>query len=376
MNMSNLPSSLPPHYRANGPNMSLLQLITDVCDATGNEFYIYMEDATTAQIGLVDLNPAQGQATTDFEWIQNYGVNNPNVRVTDRSYGREIRIEKQKNAIFGEKIHYLTLATDLVPFFGEDNQCAPVYAKPGGTCGFKVMVNTAPLAASMRNPGVFANAGNKAIDEFDLRSNFDLWKERVLVAPNNKLSPFDVIAKQWLTANDIKKDPLTAAEATARGIDPTAYNNNRFDINANNPQGADGKLAEERYNEDIKKIFGYIESLQQTYYGKQYLAKIVEPICARRSGDIISEASSSTGGCASSEVVYSSQPTNDGGWVEGGSVMGIGDPYLGFFKQEDGRVGSFALFTVAGDTPPNTGTGTGDGTNYSPGGGNGESENP
>jgi len=288
------------------------------------------------------------------------------VRVIDSTYGREIRVEKQKALIFGEKRHYLTMATNLKPFFGEDNQCNAVTSTPGGDCGFSVLVNTAPLAASLRNPGVFLNAGNQAISEVDLRCNFDLWKERVLVGPEQNLSQFDLLAKQWMKNQEIEKNPRKAAAAL--GISQEARNRSEADAN-NNPQTADKKLAEARYNEDVKKIFGYIESLQQTYYGKQYLGELQDVIHYRRSKDIISNSSTSTGGCASSEMVYSAQPTNDGGWVEGGSVMGVGDPYLGFFRQEDGRITSFALFSVAGDTPPSTGTGDDGDSGGSPGGG-------
>jgi hypothetical protein len=366
MDLTVLPSNLPPHYRVNGPAISVLQLITDVCEATGNDFYIYMPNATTIDIGLINLNRDPALVDDEFKWIRDYGLNNNphGVRVIDRSYGREMRVEKQKTIIFGEKRHYLTMATDLKPFFGENNQCEAVTAMPGGACGFSVLVDTAPLAASLRSPGVFATAGNQTISEVDLRCNFDLWKERVLVGPEANLSEFDQTAKEWMINQQIEKSPRKTAGDM--GISQEARDTSTADRN-NNPQNADGKLAEERYNEDVKKIFGYIESLQQTYYGKQYLGKLQDVICYRRTGDIVSNASTSTGGCASSEMVYSAQPTNDGGWIDGGSVMGVSDPYLGFFKQEDGRVGSFALFSVAGDTPPSDGTG--DGSDSGGGGG-------
>ena len=368
VNLSALPSSLPEYYRANGPAISLLQIITDVCEATGNDFYVYLE-AGVVKVGLIDLK----QNPTSFNWIQNYGGD----AVTERSFGRELRVEKQKTLIFGEKIHYLNMAKELVPFFGENESCEAVTAIEGGSCGFKVLVNTAPLAASLRNPGVFAGAGDLFVSEVDLRCNYDLWEERIMRGPTENLSEFDKKAKAWFEANGVPAKPADGFNAAERGIKPESANSAVGDLFANNVNASSAKLTEERVNEDKKKIFGYLESLKETYYGKQFLAKLNERICYKASKDIIASNGGSSGSCITSEMFYSSEPTNDGGWVEtGGSVMGVQDPYLGFFRQEDGRVGAFGLFSVSGDTPPTDGTGEdpeGDGGGGSGGGGGGGS---
>jgi uncharacterized membrane protein YgcG len=364
VDLSHLPSGLPQYYRANGPAISLLQIITDVCEATGYEFYVYLDAKDIIRIGLISLQQNPGS----FSWLQTYGGD----AVIDRSFGRELRVEKQKTVIFGEKVHYLNLLTDMIPFFGENQACEAVTSVPGGECGYKVLVNTAPLAASLRNPGVFANAGNLYVHETDLRCNEELWKYKVLTDPDEYLSEFDLKAKQWLNAVGVNGDRNAALGNLSNQVTQSAKPKMYLDNTINNIGMSDAKLTQERINEDIKKIFGYIDSLKQTYYGKQFLGKLNENICYKQSQEIINSSNAAGQGCISSEMVYSAVPTNDGGWLEpGSSVMGVGDPYLGFFRQEDGRVGPFALFTAAGETPASDGTGSSGGTGGSGGTGNG-----
>ena len=351
VNLSALPSTLPEYYRVNGPAISLLQLITDVCEATGNDFYVYLGSGDTIHIELINLK----QNPTSFNWIQNYGVGNSSLKVLDRSFGRELRTEKQKNLILGEKVHYLNMATDFIPFFGENTSCNPVIAEAGdqGSCGFKVLVNTAPLAASLRSPGVFATGGDVYVNEVDLRCNHDLWWHRVMYKESTEgLSQYALLARQWIVqaTGQALPDPKSAVKTQELGLLSSAGHRSISD-DQNNPNIFMSKVMIERVNEDKKKIFGYIESLANTYYGKQFVAKIYDNICYKPTSEIIG-GSVGGGDCITSEIAYSAVPTNDGGWVEPGqSVIGVGDPYLGFFRQEDGRVGPFALFSVDGTTP-------------------------
>ena len=339
IDLSDLPSGFPPSYRANGPSMTLLQLITDVCDATGYDFYVYLNSNSVIKIGLVDLR----QNPSSFSYIQ--GISG---YITDRSFGRELRIEKQNSIIFGEKRHYMATASNFLPYFGENTRCEPVTAVPGGgSCGFNVLVYTKPLAASLRNPGVFAGGEDLYINEFDLRANYELWVDAVL-AGNADLSSYALTAKAWFEDNGMTGNFANAFFAAGNGIKASAKISSVQDVTAGNPSQNTSRKTQEYINEDAKKIHGYIESLRQTYYGKQFLCTLSENICVGNTQDIMTSGNSASSvTCLSTEKFYSAEPTNDGGWVEtGGTVMGVSDPYLGFFRQDDGRVGAFAKFTT------------------------------
>jgi hypothetical protein len=333
-------ASLPYSYRANGPAISLLQVITDVCEATGYDFYVYLDDSYTIKIGLIDLR----QNPSSFSYIQNFTGS-----ITERSFGRELRIEKQNSIIFGEKVHYMAPASGFIPYFGENTNCEPIVAEAGGSCGFKVLIDTKPLAASMRNPDNFGAAGNKYISEFDLRCNYELWVTHVLGTPEANLSQYAKQAKIWFNANDMNGDFANAFFNGGNGINASGVKRATSDIVAGNMSKTQSKKTLEHINEDAKKIHGYLESLRQTYYGKQFLCAVNAGLCVVNTQDIATEGNTaSSGQCIATAKSYSAQPTNDGGWVEvGGNVLGVGDPYLGFFRQEDGRVGAFAQFSTS-----------------------------
>lgn len=352
VDFSNVPSSLPQYYRVNGPSISILQLITDICEAIGYEFYVYLAPAiggtpNVIKFGFIDLN----QIPTSFNWI----IDNLKGNVTERSYGRELRLEKQRTMVFGEKVHYLTTSTNFLPYFGEDLGCQPIYAQPS-SCGFQFTTNTRSLAASLRNPGGFG--GNLTITELDLRcamGSYELWKDRVLIGDNSVNFPgsFNAVAKQWFNTNGISSDFVNAFFSADNGIKASSRDSALGDITHAGGAGLTA-LTKERINEDARKIHGFIDSLARTYYGKQYLARLDELVCYRSTGNVEGGAN-----CITSEMIYSSNPTNDGGWLDpGSSLMGVPDELLGLFRQEDGRIGPFGLFQVIGDPPsqPNTTT--------------------
>jgi hypothetical protein len=332
-------ASLPYTYRANGPAISLLQVITDVCEATGYDFYVYLDDNDTIKIGLIDLR----QNPSSFSYIQNFTGS-----ITERSFGRELRIEKQNSIIFGEKVHYMAPGSNFIPYFGDNTSCEPVVAEyVGGSCGFRVLINTRPLAASMRNPGGFGES--IYVSEFDLRCNYELWVAYVLGSPLANLSQYAQQAKIWFNANGMNGDFANAFFNQGNGINASGAKRATPDILAGNMSNTESKKTLEHINEDAKKIHSYLESLRQTYYGKQFLCAVNTGLCVANTQDIVTEGNSAPSGqCIATAKSYSAQPTNDGGWVElGGSVLGVGDPYLGFFRQEDGRVGAFAEFSTS-----------------------------
>jgi hypothetical protein len=338
---------LPEYYRVNGPAISLLQLVTDVAEATGYDFYVY-------------LSPNGGNWIIRFYFIDlkqpvNFGavnwiVSNFENSAIDRSYGRELRIEKEKTVVLGEKVHYLMPVTEFVPFFGENQACEPVPAVPSSDgCGFQVLVNTAPLAASMRYN---FTVGNLVVTEMDIRAalgSFQLWKERAQTV--SIPGTFNAAIRAFLAFHEITNDPKQAFDDLSTGLNVTQASLYRSTADiANNPNKSNVNVTVEAVNEDLQKIHNYIVTLGRTYYGKQYLCRLNQNICYK---PLYGEVAAGQN-CISSERVYTAEPTNDGGWIDGGSVLGLSDPFLGFFKQDDGRIGSFALFNISGDIPPGT----------------------
>lgn len=337
LDLSSIPSNiLPEYYRVNGPAISILQLITDICEAIGYDFYVYMTSNNVGNyihFGFVDLR----SQPNSFNWL----INTFAGTATERSYGQELRIEKQKTMLIGEKQHYMVSATNFKPFFGETSSCTPIVGDYDGSgCGLVVPVNTTQLAASMRLP---MYAGILELTEIDIRCamrSFEIWKNRV--SSSDIPGSFNAAVRTWLNSVGVSWDPKSGFAGFAAALENTAAVARGWADFMHNPNASEAKLNQSYIIDDFKKIHQFVETLGRTYYGKQYLAKLNQKICYRPSGEI-----EMTDSCIAAEMMYTSVPTNDGGWVEpGGNVLGVSDPYLGFFRQEDGRVGGFALFTA------------------------------
>ena len=342
IDLSNIDYSiLPQHYRVNGPAVSLLQIITDISEATGYDFYVYLGSNNTIKFQFIDLR-TQPNLNALSNLISGFGGT-----AIDRSYGRELRIEKQKTMIIGEKKHYLMPVSTFQPFFGENAACLPVTAQPSSDgCGYQVLINTCPLAASMRYA---FPCSNLVVTELDIRSalgSFQLWKDRVQTA--SIPGSFNAAVRSFLASHGITNDPGAAFNAQEQALKVSSPNKYRYVADrVNNPGPSDAIVTTDRVNEDLQKIHNYVVTLGRTYYGKQYLARLNQNICYKTlDGVSIGE------NCITSELMYSAEPTNDGGWMENGTVIGLQDPYLGFFRQEDGRIGAFAVFNQSGDVPP------------------------
>jgi hypothetical protein len=93
--------------------------------------------------------------------------------------------------------------------------------------------------------------------------------------------------------------------------------------------------------EDLEKVWNFIKSLGDTYYGRQFITPLNQRICSYQDPE-----------APISEKKFSDIPTNAGGWVEDGvSILGLSDPELGLFREDDGRIVCFALFNTDGENP-------------------------
>jgi hypothetical protein len=341
---SSIPAAaLPQHYRVNGPAISILQLITDVYEAIGYDFYVYLGSNNTIKFGGINLNATP----PSFAGL----ISSLGGQVTERSFGKELRIEKQKTLIFGEKVHYPSISTDFKYYFGEiEGTCEPIIAFPSGTdCGFYIVINTCPLAAAMRY--VFP-CQYMSLSEIDIRASmgsYQTWKNRVLntnlPTSYGGVTAFNVAARNFYTTFQIEaKSGQVLQKMGAASVASNRIAKGLPD-ELNNPDKSDALVNMPFIDEDAQKMFAFVQSIGRTYYGRQFLARLDERICYNSSDN-------SSSVCATSEKIYSSVPTNDGAWVENGAtILDLSDPFLGFFREDDGRVGSFALFNTSGEAP-------------------------
>jgi hypothetical protein len=105
----------------------------------------------------------------------------------------------------------------------------------------------------------------------------------------------------------------------------------------NNTTKSGAETNKPNFMTDLQAIHSFVQNLGSTYYGKQFISTLGERICVYQGENF-------------QEKVFSSVPTNDGGWIEDGiSVLGLGEPELTSFRSDDNRIGPFAVFNSDGD---------------------------
>lgn len=325
INFNSFPQNLPLYYKIPGPSVTLLELLEQVCEVLGYEFYVDLLPGGIINIGLIDLKIRP----SSFASI----ITAYNATATDLSYGQELRNETTKTVIFGEKQHYLSRITQFNHFFGEDfinNQYVPVI--PWGVdkegCGFWISKDITSLNSVLNIP--LPNNGPYDIHELDIRcamSTMEIWMFRTFSKEFENMNGTFNKAIQDHFPPEIKHSLAEAAREFKDSVDK-ALNPSLARVRANRPD----------IFTELEAIYNWIKNLGNTYYGKQFIAPLNQLICYYQLDNN-----------PLAEKFFSDIPTNDGGWVDNGvPVLGLTDPELGLFKTEDNRIQTFAIFNNEG----------------------------
>jgi hypothetical protein len=324
VNFNSFPQGLPEYYRVPGPGVSILQLLQDVCDVMGYEFYVDLLPGNIINIGLINVSAPPGSFDTIISAYQQ--------TATDLSYGQELRNEKTKMLVFGEKQHYMSIVNKFNFFFGEEwngNEFIPIIPyKYTDENGFWISKRVQDLNVSLKNP--LGGNGPYTISEKDIKAamtSFQVWFDRVF-CPDIPGSFNAAVRQNFVVGHNatrvldmLKEDPDLNSEKIYQ-----AY------VDAwNTPTN---KEANQKPQEimDLEQVHSYIQNLGNTYYGRQFFTQLNQTICAYRGENY-------------QEIIFTDEPTNAGGWVdEGTPILGLSDPELTTFRQTDNRIGSFAIF--------------------------------
>lgn len=359
IDFTSFPQNVPEYYKVPGPGISILQLLQDVCDVLGLEFYVNLVMGGIITIGTIDLKVPP----LSFSMI----VDSYNGVATELSYGEELRNEKTKALIFGEKQHYLSYVNKFEYFFGEDlvdNEMVPVVPFAHNKSGFWINKRIPTLNAALFKP--LPNNGPYTISELDIRcamSSFELWSTRAL-DPASKGTFNKAIRENYVECNKAVKDALANLFGNGN-LDPINRYKKICEI-YNNPTAGGAEAGKPKPLMDLETIHQFIQNLGNTYYGKQWISKLNQTICYYQGENF-------------QEKIFTDLPTNDGGWVDGDiPILGLGEPELTSFRSDDNRITCFAVFNTDGkddnpDAEQSGSIGSADppeGSPYSPGGNN------
>lgn len=337
INFSSFPTGIPDAYRVVGPSVTILQLLQDVCDVLGYNFYVTLLPGNIIDIGLINLRAPPASFNAIITAYDGYA--------TELSYGQELRNEVNKTILFGEKQHYLSPVYKFNHFFGEDNvngNFIPVVPFNEDECGFMIRKDITLLNLSLLDP--LPSNGPYIIHELDIRSAMasqQLWQARAMsqdIGGGGTLN--EAIRAHWPEAVTNVAAGMNLIVGGGNGLSATnSIIQNGLPIETvNNPTAPKAKINTPQILDDLEKVWQFVKSLGDTYYGKQFIAPLNQNICYYNTENF-------------QEKQFTDIPTNAGGWVEDGTpIIGLNDPELQMFREDDGRISCFAVFDI---DPPN-----------------------
>jgi hypothetical protein len=357
--------NIPNYFRISGnPKITMSSLLSEIADLIGAEYYVYLEENPDCsnnhliRIGFIPLNNNPPSFKKLIDYYDKEGI------ATELSYGEELRSEKTKTILIGSNVHrvaeYPGGIDGAIPFFGfdepevdpETNELPldPVPILPIGydKNGFYIKKKMLKLNAQLNVP---IGIGPYYIHELDIRAamaSCDAWLDRVMdptIGGENTLnSEIRKVFNQCIKKNR----PFWTAIANNEGFNGLTPNATvRALVNVlQNPQKGNVEAFKPGIIDDLEKIHGEIASLGQSYYGKQYLIPLANILGENIKENFIMCGYRNTFDTITGEWQFTAEPTTEGGWVDlGSSVLGLADPYLQMFRNEDGKLNAFARFT-------------------------------
>lgn len=328
---------IPPTYRVPGPSITILQLIQDVCDTLGLQFYSFLDYPNIIRIGYVNYAQPPGSVMGNIASYAGYS--------TDLSYGQELRNDKTRTMIIGEQQHYLTGSDIFSFFFGEDIDYTTGYPYAvvpfayTSNNGFWILKQIFELNQTLYFPlDLFGLYGPYTISEWDIRAamaSYDLWIQRVF-SPNipgtfNAAIRYNSLRLGGTTGGD---DCISCVLNNA----PSDVDNQQFarayiDMHLN-PTRTQQQF-QNTFFLDLQAAHEFVKSLGDTYYGKAFFTRLNQTICAK-----VPTVDEPFG-----QLIFTDLPTNEGGWVDPNvPILGLYPPEIDLFKETDGRVGAFFGF--------------------------------
>jgi hypothetical protein len=321
------------YYRLQAPQMSLLEIISQVCEDAGCDFYIELFITKMGE-KVIKVKTQQRRIQPTLGKIQEFI--DSRTGVISKNVGRELRNEATQSFAYGASKQFFveTDNSQHEPYWGKDTEgylhIWDTFADPAGILGtmYRVSLDIRELNTTIASPvpttSVTRSDGSTedgyiVVTEAEMRcaiAGFASWQNFI----QSYNSGGGTITGQWAIGRGFKRtieidaldgnaDPAGAADNAVGGMMPNLGN---FEFNASNVQ-------------DAKKIHAFISQFADEYYGKKALV----PLGADWYFNIESQTN-----------FFEALPVSEA-WVEaGGTWLGITKPsvYLDQFTTEEGMI--------------------------------------
>ena len=345
----------PRWFRLAGPNMSLLDMITQICNQCGSDFYIELlvDKQENKVIKVRTVNRAAQPEVGGQYGIEQFVLDQENV--TSKNLSRELRNENTSTFIYGgyvQTVYQQVIESGILQYWGKNS--AGVHhtttkiglgvvdslfntSGPGSEVGdWAVYLDVRPLNLNLSTT---LGVDFVWISENEMRlalGDFDAWYNYCLIYKAFAGTPMGAIIR---TRHGAKQNIEFPKELMDAGIPDKALANAFQNLMAGgfavsfSPQDP-----ESTNNSDLKKIHEYIQNWSDTFYGKQFLVQLPY-VCWHNEGD-------------SAQTLYSDNPTNDGGYPAEDATNVLDLPWaegatpapLDFFSDESNKILPFARY--------------------------------
>ncbi len=312
---------VPPNdFRITGNVISVLDLITQTCDAGGCDFIVDLlaPDANgiyTIRPRTISRNtssPPANQKILEF-------VNAHTDEKSDYSFGRELRAEPSTKLLIGGIVNEIWQARQLLPFWGFDSDGNPV----------TTTINNGNFAVDVRQLGIGMLGKNYKLNVNEVRAALgsqETWETYMYAYKRGLANQMGIIPAQ-----DFKALILVGQQ----GGSGTILDGHNFAAPSLGKRG--DRLADpnDTIEATIEKLYQFVNAVGQEYYGKQFVARL--PFVARKID------------ANTNQTITSLEPTN-AGWKETGffgqGSLGISNFNEHIFTVPDGRLTAFVRFDI------------------------------
>lgn len=304
---------VPQYYRQGGTGRSLLDMISELCQDAGHDYFLYL-DGDTIRFRSVDRTAQPVLGT-----VANFVMGLPDATV--RNYGIELRNDVTNAVILGGNIQELVqvlggdYATAVWPYWGKDSSGNVIVGSGDPTEDHTFTLDCSAIAAIVGSTSYQCSVKELRCAMVDYES----WAAYTLMYNSAQAEAIGIVSSIDSSGDlaDLFPDVLFRRDLIEVDVETLAIYG--------------GVNEQEYWTQRGQIVYDFVRGYAEEYYGKKWLVRLPFPVYWRLEPETLNRV-------ATHEV-------SDGGYVpEGGTPIGIDYSQVNAFMTDDGRFGAFVAF--------------------------------
>jgi hypothetical protein len=340
IDLSSLPTP-PAYYRVPGPDISLLDAITQLCDDAGCDFYVELLPVILGGqiLKIIKVRVAIRDSQPSLTAIDQFIGDSTGLISTSK--GRELRNETTSVLLVGEQqdnIYQATAEGMIEPFWGLDSDGNAILTEDGGNLGEYVTLDISSLNSMLHNP-LSGTVVHLYIHEMKAalagQDSFEAVTSYIKDHDNEVFGAYiDELmgAAGWsapLSHASVLKvfDKFVGDVAAGKAAAGWVWDLNKEKASIKNKSN-------DTISEDLDTIYNFVSDYARNYLGRKYMVKLPYT-CLVKDGE--------------TEIISATEQPTDSGWTDADSVIGLDSALTDFFSEENGKLRCFVKFSLSSE---------------------------